>query len=109
MLLLGNELRDYQEDLNAGIGTFTVKVGYDRSRQVYLGLLCLVILASLMISVFGYLSSPWLLLISIPAIFAPVRLLESTDKEDEQSRLVRLPPLTGRFFLLLGIGYMLAL
>ena len=109
MLLLANELRDIDEDITNNIGTFTVRVGYDFSSRVYQLLGVAAIVSALGIGFSGALSWPLLMLLPALTLKQPVALLNVVKQQAHRKRLVRLPPLTGRFFLIFGICFMVAI
>lgn len=105
MLLLSNELRDYEKDRDSQIGTLTVRLGYCFSQRLYLGLVvvlwCWVVLAGLT----GWHFS-WLTILALPLLRKPIQLLSVSEIDR-----VAITPLTGRFYgafsLLLLLGYAL--
>lgn len=104
LLLLSNELRDYEADQSAGIATLSVRIGYTYAKHLYLGAVVATYLLSVLLWLEGSVLSLWPLLPSLLCLSAPVRLLNKTaDKR------VALTPLTGRLFLVFGLGYCLAL
>ncbi|MCL6271137.1 prenyltransferase [Sansalvadorimonas sp. 2012CJ34-2] len=109
MLLLANELRDVDEDIKNHIATFTARVGFDLGKSTYIGLGFLVILVTFMMIFTGVLESPFWLLPSLLAFRSPVVMLLRTSSRGHRRWLSRLPPLTGRFFVVYGVGFMLAL
>ncbi|WP_281648264.1 prenyltransferase [Parendozoicomonas sp. Alg238-R29] len=109
MLLLANELRDVEEDISNGIGTFTVRIGYGASSVVYQLLGVAALVSALLIGFSGALSFPFLMILPVLALKKPVYLLKGVRKQSERKRLVELPPLTGRYFLIFGICFMAAI
>lgn len=109
MLLLANELRDIDEDIANKIGTFTVRVGYGFSSRAYQLLGVAAIVSALVIGFSGALSWPLLMLLPALALKQPVALLTGVKQQAQRKRLVRLPPLTGRFFLVFGVCFMVAI
>ena len=102
LLLLGNELRDLEKDTARGVRTLSVKLGYRRAVSLYWLLILGAYLASGVLIIIGELpASPWLLL---PLLLLP--LLQHYLKADDRTALT---PWTGRFLLLFGLGYALAL
>ncbi len=102
-LILANEIRDYHDDAYHNIRTLTVRIGLSRAKWLYGSLLLIVFPFSVGLYLFGSLTNPWYLLLALPFVAAPLKLL-SDDKADKQ----RLPPLTGRFFVLFGGSFILA-
>jgi 1,4-dihydroxy-2-naphthoate polyprenyltransferase len=102
LLLLSNELRDYEKDLAQGIGTLAVGIGFASASRLYWGLIVAAYAISGMLISAGKLPpSPWLLL-PLPLLPLLARYQQSADRRP-------LTPWTGRFLLLFGVGYMLAL
>ncbi len=102
LLLLSNELRDLDEDTLLGTRTLTVRIGYQNSVRLY----WLLIAAAYLLVVL--LSDPdrpiqllWLLL-PLPLLIPIKHLLQASERH-------RLTPLTGRFFLLFGVAYLMVL
>ncbi|MTI14360.1 prenyltransferase [Sansalvadorimonas verongulae] len=109
MLLLANELRDVDEDIDNDIGTFTVRMGYRFSSLIYILLGVAAIVMAFAIGLSGAMALPWLMLVPALVLKQPVALLRTVKQASERKRLVRLPPLTGRFFLIFGICFMVAI
>ncbi|MDP0563120.1 MAG: prenyltransferase [Candidatus Endonucleobacter sp. (ex Gigantidas childressi)] len=104
-LLFSNEIRDYTDDLSCSIRTMTVRVGIRLAKLVYGLLLFAVYPVSLWLSWKGWVNNLLYLLPSLLFIWQPIWLLL---KSTEDSQLIRLPPLTGRFFLCFGVGFILS-
>lgn len=102
LLLLANELRDEASDRDAGIGTLTVRIGYHYAVSLYRLMLIGVFVTSAGLWHSGLLSQGWW------ALSLPVAAVLLTVPDSGKS-LDRLPPLTGRFFLLFGLLYCLSL
>lgn len=101
-LLLANELRDSHDDKANNIGTLTVRIGFDCSKALYALCLLLTYPLSFYLFISGYIQNPLFLLISLIFAWQPMRLLMC---EAGDVQLARLPPLTGRFFVIFGLGY----
>jgi len=102
LLLLSNELRDIEEDTQLGTRTLTVRIGYRNSVHLY----WLLILTAYVLAIgFSYSGDTarllWLLL--------PLPLLAPINRYLQESERGRLTPLTGRFFLMFGLAYLMAL
>jgi len=104
LLLLSNELRDFEEDSAAQIATLTVRIGFDRSAQLYKGLVAAAALSCISLSLSGYLPYAWLALLALPLALIPVKLLPNPVLQRKP-----VTPATGRFFLGFGLLYCLAL
>ncbi|MDJ0778883.1 MAG: prenyltransferase [Gammaproteobacteria bacterium] len=102
LLLLGNELRDLEKDAARGVKTLSVALGYERAVRLYWLLLGGTYLVSGLLIAAGELPlSPWLLL-PLPLLPLLRYYLAAHDRTP-------LTPWTGRFLLLFGVGYTLAL
>lgn len=102
-LLLSNELRDYLDDRRCLIRTLTVRIGFGSARILYVLLLLLVYPISGYLFWQGLVVHPVYLLPSLLFVGPPILQLFRSSAGSIQ--LVRLPPLTGRFFLFFGIGF----
>ena len=101
-LLLANELRDYLDDKAHKIGTLTVKVGFNNSKALYTLCLLLTYPLSFYLFIIGAIENPLFLLFSLVFVWQPLRLLMC---EAGDVQLARLPPLTGRYFVVFGLAY----
>lgn len=102
LLLLSNEIRDYQHDLGHGTRTFSVRVGLPAARRVYWALIAAAYALTLIFVLAGWLRAsylPWMLpsLAFLPLLY---RHLYSAER-------LLLTPLSGRYFLLFGLAYLL--
>ena len=104
-LLLANELRDYLDDKANKIGTLTVKIGFNNSKALYTLCLLLTYPVSFYLFIIGAIQNPLFLLLSLVFVWQPLRLLMC---EAGDVQLVQLPPLTGRYFIVFGVGYILS-
>ncbi|MDB2384420.1 prenyltransferase [Endozoicomonas sp.] len=104
-LLFSNEIRDYLDDRRAAIRTLTVRVGFSQAKIMYACLLFAVYPVSFYLYWKGMINNPLYLLPSLLFLWQPVRHLSYGSGDIQLSRL---PPLTGRFFLFFGIGFMLS-
>lgn len=104
-LLVSNEIRDYLDDKASSIKTLTVRVGFDNAKAIYMVLLLVVFPISFYQFWQGLLWNPLFLLPSLLFIWQPAKLLLCSPGDIE---LAKLPPLTGRFFLVFGLGYILS-
>lgn len=97
LLLLSNELRDYELDRRDGLQTLTVRLGFTYSVWIYALLLIAALLSAFLLWWFGYINVIWPLVWVMFLIPKPVRLLRLavTDRS-------ALTPATAR--LLLGFG-----
>ncbi|KEI72290.1 prenyltransferase [Endozoicomonas elysicola] len=105
-LILSNEIRDYLDDINHNIRTLTVRIGLIKAKWLYAILLLAVFPLSFVLYHLGELDNPLYLLISLPFAIQPLKLLSNQSGDAE---IVRLPPLTGRFFIIFGLGFILSI
>lgn len=102
LLLLSNELRDWETDKSKGIKTLSVRIGYQNAVHLYWFLIITSYLLALSFFFFGQLNSLLWLLIPLPLLIPIKGYLSATER-------VQLTPMTGRFFFLFGLSYMLSL
>ena len=101
-LLVANEIRDYLDDVNCNIRTLTVRIGFEKAKALYACLLLAVYPMSFYFFVNDGVNNLLYLLPSLAFIWQPVCLLFYGPGD---MQLVRLPPLTGRFFMVFGLGF----
>ena len=104
LLLLSNEIRDYESDSDAGIKTLSVRIGYERAEKLYLILLAAVYVGALSVSFLTTLTHAWLVVFSLPVALLPIKYIPSAPEDRKP-----VTPLTGKSFLLFGVLYCLAL
>lgn len=100
LLLLSNELRDYEADQRDGIGTLSGRIGYRRACQLYVVLLLAAYASAALLWHYGLLPQCWPLLLTLPALVSPLKLLRA-----EAQPRVKLTPHTGRLLTLFGLVY----
>lgn len=102
LLLLSNEIRDWEDDLAHGIKTLTVRIGYPRAVQLYWAF----VIAAYGLALVQYgqqlLQSLYWFIPSLALLWHIKPLLSATDR-------ARLTPWTGRFFLLFGGAFIVSL
>lgn len=103
LLLLSNELRDYESDQQVGQTTLTVRMGYDLACELYKGMVYLSFILVALLAWQGLVPSPWWLLLSLPALRQPFALLQQPAEQRKA-----LTPLTGRFHTVFGALLLLA-
>lgn len=101
LLLLSNELRDYEEDLAAGIKTLCVRLGYKLGVKLYYWLVALVYLVSVLLYQAQILPGLILMLVTGIVLWQPLKLLNAP-----QQQRIRLTPLTGRFYFIYSVAYL---
>ncbi|WP_062266743.1 prenyltransferase [Endozoicomonas arenosclerae] len=104
-LLVSNEIRDYLDDQSSSIRTLTVRMGFDMSRALYVALLLSVYPVSYYLYVNEFLQQPAYLLFSLLVLWQPLKLLKCSPGDFQ---LMKLPPMTGRFFLVFGVCFILS-
>ncbi len=102
LLLLSNELRDWEVDKKNDIHTLTVRIGYQNAVRLYWFLVATSYLLAIVFFLIGQLHQPIALLIPLLLLFPIKHYLSASERS-------KLTPMTGRFFFLYGIAYMLAL
>lgn len=103
LLLLSNELRDYEADLAAGLRTLSVRLGYRRAARLYQGLIALLAAVTLGLGTAGLLAFAVLPLASLALLLVPLRLLHSAPAQRRA-----LAPATGRGFFVYGLGLLIS-
>ncbi len=101
LLLLSNELRDWETDKDKDIQTLSVRIGYQNAVRLYWLLIVLAYLFTAALFLSGQLHQLLWLLLPLPLLI-PIKGYLSASKR------VKLTPMTGRFFFLFGLAYMLA-
>lgn len=102
LVLLSNELRDWETDTRDNLKTLTVRIGYENGVRLYWGLVLLAYLLAGLFFMNGYIAHFYWLLIPLPLLIPINRYLNADERP-------QLTPLTGRFFFLFGVSYMLTL
>lgn len=102
LLLLSNELRDWESDKSKQVRTLTVRIGYHNAVRLYWFLIASSYLLAVVFFFYGQLHQLLWLLIPLPLLIPIRRYLKASER-------LQLTPMTGRFFFLYGIAYMLAL
>ncbi|MBY4678592.1 prenyltransferase [Marinobacterium arenosum] len=100
LLLLSNELRDFEADRRDGIGTLAVRIGYRAASRLYRLMLLAVYLCAALLWQQGLISLFWPLLLTLPLLAGPLKLLSANEFGRKP-----LTPLTGRLLLLFGLIY----
>ncbi|WP_086480575.1 prenyltransferase [Oceanospirillum sanctuarii] len=103
LLLLSNEIRDFESDKAVGQNTLTVRIGYQSAIWLYRTMVLLAYLAVLGLWLFEVMPFTGLVLISVVALKAPLKLLTAAPND----RLM-ITPLTGRFHAVFGILLLLS-
>ncbi|WP_417596586.1 prenyltransferase [Oceanospirillum sp.] len=97
LLLLSNELRDYESDKAVGQNTLTVRIGYKPAVCLYRMMVGLAYLSAIALWLLEVMPFTGLVLVSVLVLRAPWKLL----KASAQDRLM-ITPLTGRFHAVFG-------
>lgn len=98
LLLLSNELRDYEADVAEGLRTLTVRVGYMRAVRLYQGLIILLALVTVALGAAGLLAHAAIPLLSLLLLRRPLQLLDRSPAER-----AALAPATGQGFFAYGL------
>lgn len=101
LLLLSNELRDYEKDLSQGVKTMSVRFGFRFSVRMYYTISVLIYLISILLYFSNQLNSIALILISSLALYQPIKLLNTPEK-----KRTNLTKLTGRFYFYYGFTFL---
>ncbi len=104
LLLLSNELRDYESDRAQGLGTLTVRIGYRPARLIYLLLLAGALVSVLALWISGLIAPPWPLLLVLPFAWRPLRFLDRPAAQRKP-----LTPATGQLVMVFGLLFCLTL
>jgi 1,4-dihydroxy-2-naphthoate polyprenyltransferase len=102
LLLLSNELRDYEDDIRHNIRTLTVRIGYENSVRLYWGTVIFTYLSSVALFLMGYIPHLFFIALSIAGFLKPVKFLRI-----EREKRRPLTPLTARYHLIFGILFIL--
>lgn len=97
LLLLSNEIRDYESDQAVGQNTLTVRIGYQPAVWLYRAMVVLAYGSALVLWLLNIMPFSGLVLISLLALKAPLALLQASAEQ----RLM-ITPLTGRFHAVFG-------
>jgi 1,4-dihydroxy-2-naphthoate octaprenyltransferase len=108
LLLLSNELRDWEVDQQHGVKTLTVRIGYANAMRLYWLLIFISYLLAISFLVME-LQQAGLTLSKLLWLLLPLPLLIPIKKIISAKQRTQLTPMTGRFFFLFGLAYMLVL
>jgi 1,4-dihydroxy-2-naphthoate octaprenyltransferase len=102
LLLLSNEIRDYESDMNDQTRTLSVRIGLPAARQLYWGLITASFTLTTLYAYIGWIDPPrlaWMLptLLMLPLL---KKYLYASDRR-------KLTPLSGQFFLVFGVAFLL--
>jgi 1,4-dihydroxy-2-naphthoate octaprenyltransferase len=101
-VLLGNELRDYEEDKRKGIGTLTVRIGFYRGKVLYYCLIALAYINILLLIICKLLSPLALVVFStIPLIIGILNAMRKNKR--------LLIPATAKLYLIYGLQFLIIL
>ena len=107
LVLLANELRDYQRDSQTNDQTLTVRIGFHRAKKLFLILLILTAMGYSLAPVFRLIQPSWIFIIPLAAsiLLGKTVLFHQTQDDKDSNKFIRLPPLTGRLVLLTGAAH----
>jgi len=97
LMLLSNELRDFESDAAVGQRTMTVRIGYQPAVMIYKVMVVAAYVSVLLLWLLGYMPFTGWVLLSIFALKAPWQLLNVPAEQR-----VSITPLTGRFHGIFG-------
>ena len=95
LLLLSNELRDFEQDSSDGVQTLCVRLGYNMGIKLYYALVISLYFVSVLLYLVGLLNGVITLMLSAFALIQPLKLLNRPQPERR-----RLTLLTGRFYFI---------
>ncbi len=101
LLLLSNEIRDYEHDLNDQSHTLSVRIGLPAAQKLYWGIVITALILTTLYAYTGWLNASRLIWLAPALLMLPVlkKHLYVADRH-------RLTPLSGRFFLVFGVAYL---
>lgn len=102
LLLLSNEIRDYESDLKDQTRTLSVRIGLPAARWLYWGLIATALTLTTLYAYLGWIN-PHRLAWLIPAML----MLPALKNSLYASKRQKLTPLSGRFFLIFGVAYLI--
>jgi 1,4-dihydroxy-2-naphthoate polyprenyltransferase len=101
LLLLSNELRDYEEDLAGGIKTLSVRLGYQLGVKLYYWIVAMIYFISALLFQAEILNHFLLISLTLIVLWQPFKLLQAPSSQRKQ-----LAPLTGRFYFIFSLAYL---
>ena len=101
LLLLSNELRDYEEDLAGGIKTLSVRLGYQLGVKLYYWIVAMIYFISALLFQAEILNHFLLIPLTLIVLWQPLKLLQAP-----RSQRMLLTPLTGRFYFIFSLAYL---
>ncbi|HEY0995744.1 MAG TPA: prenyltransferase [Gemmatimonadaceae bacterium] len=104
LLLLSNELRDFEDDTRHGIRTLTVRIGYARGARLYRAMLAGAYVAALAVA--WWLRAPWLALVALSAPVARQALRFLPAPRESRRPLT---PRTAKLHLVFGMLFVVGL
>lgn len=100
LLLLSNEIRDWQNDLNEQTRTLSVRIGLHAARQLYWAIVSSALVLTALYAYMGWINASRLVWLAPAVLMLPI--LKKHLYLDDRYRLT---PLTGLFFLVFGAAY----
>jgi len=101
LLLLSNEIRDYENDLNDQSHTLSVRIGLPAAQKLYWGIVIMALILTALYAYTGWLNASRLIWIAPALLMLPV-----LKKHLYLAGRHNLTPLSGRFFLIFGAAYL---
>jgi 1,4-dihydroxy-2-naphthoate octaprenyltransferase len=101
LLLLSNEIRDFNSDTDEQIRTLSVRIGLPVARWLYWGLIAAALILTMVYAYLGWVNASRLIWLIPPLLMLPSlkQHLYAMDRE-------KLTPLSGQFFLIFGAAYL---
>jgi len=100
LLLLSNEIRDYEQDQRDGIATLSGRIGFYAAIRLYQTLIVAAAVSAVILYWQGLLAIIWPLLLLLPLLFPLHKQLDPTRNERTE-----LTPQTGRLLFVFGVIY----
>jgi 1,4-dihydroxy-2-naphthoate polyprenyltransferase len=101
LLLLSNELRDYEEDLAEGIKTLSVRLGYDLGVKLYYWIVALIYFVSAVLFQADIVNHFILIALTLFVLWQPLKLLRAPKPQRELLTI-----LTGRFYFVFSLAFL---
>jgi 1,4-dihydroxy-2-naphthoate octaprenyltransferase len=102
LLLLSNEIRDYESDMNVQTRTLSVRIGLCAARRLYW---CLIAASFFLTALYAYIG--WINPISLAWMLPSLLMLPLLKTNLYASNRQKLTPLSGQFFLVFGVAFLL--
>jgi 1,4-dihydroxy-2-naphthoate octaprenyltransferase len=81
LILLANELRDFESDSRYGVRTLAVRIGYSRAIRAYCVLLACAYASPVLLFLSGFFPSPWLVYLALPFTVPPFLFMQRAPEQ----------------------------